>query len=174
MRVIAALLGTPDHGRWLIAPAASDVRTTRSYRGDTLILETRFETAGGAVLLVDFMPPRQGNSAVERLVRGERGQVMMRTELIIRFGYGALVPWVYRQTDSSLRAVGGPDQVVLRTPAVLRVQELKTMGAFSVGAGLASSVDGWARQQAFLAHLAKIWSEPRYLGDSRGSETLYV
>ncbi len=131
----AALLGTPDHGRWLIAPAASDIRTTRSYRGDTLILETRFETAEGVVLLVDFMPPRQGNSAVVRLVCGERGQVVMRTELIIRFGYGALVPWVHRQTDSSLRAVGGPDQVVLRTPAVLRGQDLKTIGAFSVRAG---------------------------------------
>src|SRR5437762_850889 len=94
----AALLGTPEHGRWLVAPVSSSVRTTRCYRGDTLILETRFETAEGVVLLVDFMPPRQGNSAVVRLLRGERGQVMMRTELIIRFGYGALVPWVYRQT----------------------------------------------------------------------------
>ena len=81
------------------------------------------------------MPPRQGNSAVVRLVRGERGHVTMRTELIIRFGYGALVPWVHRQTDSSLRAVGGPDQVVLRTPAVVRGEDLTTIGTFSVRAG---------------------------------------
>jgi GH15 family glucan-1,4-alpha-glucosidase len=131
----AALLGSTDHGRWLIAPAANDVRTTRSYRADTLILETKFETAEGVVILLDFMPPRQGNSAVVRLVRGERGHVTMRTELIIRFGYGALVPWVHRQTDSSLRAVGGPDQVVLRTPAVVRGEDLTTIGTFSVRAG---------------------------------------
>src|SRR5438067_4009601 len=66
----AALLGTPEHGRWLIAPTARNVRITRSYREETLILETRFETAEGTALLVDFMPPRQGNSAVIRLVRG--------------------------------------------------------------------------------------------------------
>src|SRR5579864_4422769 len=75
----ASLLGTPEHGRWLISPASVEVRTTRSNRGDTLILETRFETAQGDVTLVDFMPPRQGNSAVVRMVRGERGQVTMRT-----------------------------------------------------------------------------------------------
>src|ERR1700746_2378815 len=108
----AALLGTPKNGHWLIAPAAENFRTSRTYRDDTLILETRFETAEGAVVLVDFMPPRQGNSTIVRLVRGERGQVTMRAELIIRFGYGALVPWVHRQPDHSLRAVGGPDQLV--------------------------------------------------------------
>ncbi len=130
----AALLGAPEHGRWLIAPASA-FRTARSYRDDTLILETRFETAEGAATLIDFMPPRQGNSAVVRLVRGERGQVAMRTELIIRFGYGSLIPWVSRQPDHSLRAVGGPDQVVLRTPAVVHGQDLKTIGTFTVRAG---------------------------------------
>jgi GH15 family glucan-1,4-alpha-glucosidase len=131
----AALLGTSEHGRWLVAPTASELRTTRSYRGDTLILETRFETSEGAVLLVDFMPPRQGNSAIVRLVRGEQGEITMRTELIIRFGYGGLVPWVHRQADHSLRAVGGPDQVVLRPPAVLRGHDLKTVGTFTLRAG---------------------------------------
>jgi GH15 family glucan-1,4-alpha-glucosidase len=81
------------------------------------------------------MPPRQGNSAVVRLVRGEQGTVEMRTELIIRFGYGALVPWVHRLPDDALRAVGGPDQVVLQTPVALRGERLKTIGTFTIAAG---------------------------------------
>src|SRR5690242_12056991 len=131
----AALLGTSEHGCWLIAPATREVRTVRSYRGDTLILETKFESTEGAVLLTDFMPPRQGNSTIVRFVRGERGQVPMRMELVIRFGYGALVPWVHRQPDDSLRAVGGADQVVLRTPAPLRGEGMKTVAEFTVAAG---------------------------------------
>jgi len=90
-----ALLGAPEHGCWLVGladeTAAAQVRTTRRYRGDTLILETRFETADGAVLLVDFMPPRSGHSSLVRLIIGERGRVPMRMELVVRFGYGALV-----------------------------------------------------------------------------------
>src|SRR3954453_11326770 len=109
-----ALLGAPEHGRWLIAPAASKAHTSRQYRGDTLILETRFETAEGTALLQDFMLSRQGSSALVRLVRGERGCLTMRTELVIRFGYGALVPWVQQQPDGSWRAVAGPDQALLR------------------------------------------------------------
>jgi GH15 family glucan-1,4-alpha-glucosidase len=130
-----ALLGAPEHGRWLIAPAASKARTSRQYRGDTLILETRFETAEGTALLQDFMLSRQGSSALVRLVRGERGRLTMRTELVIRFGYGALVPWVQQQPDGSWRAVAGPDQAVLRTPTALRYEELKLVGEFTVAAG---------------------------------------
>lgn len=88
----AALLGAPEHGRWLIAPANETVAAARRYRGDTLILETRFETPDGTVLVMDFMPPRSGHSTLIRLVIGESGQVPMRTELALRFGYGALVP----------------------------------------------------------------------------------
>jgi GH15 family glucan-1,4-alpha-glucosidase len=131
----AALLGTAEHGRWQIAPETSDARTIRTYRGDTLVLETRFESADGAVLLTDFMPPRQGNSTIVRLVQGERGQVPMHMELIIRFGYGALVPWVHRLSDGSVRAVGGADQVVLRTPAPLRGVGLKTVADFTIAEG---------------------------------------
>ena len=131
----AALLGTPEHGRWLIAPADATARTTRRYRGDTLVLETRFETADGAVLLVDFMPPRSGHSNLARLVVGERGRVAMRMELIVRFGYGALVPWVHRQEDGTLRAIVGPDQAVLRTPAPIRGDGPKTIAEFTVAAG---------------------------------------
>src|SRR5690606_23855840 len=89
----AALLGTVENGRWLIAPVGQ-ARISRRYRPDTLILETHFETASGAVTLIDFMPPRGEASDIVRIVVGERGEVRMRTELVIRFGYGAYVPWV--------------------------------------------------------------------------------
>ncbi len=82
----AALLGAPEHGRWLVSPVDTAARVSRRYRGDTLILETRFETDEGAVLLVDFMPPRSGHSNLACLVIGERGHVAMRTELVVRFG----------------------------------------------------------------------------------------
>ncbi len=131
----AALLGAPEHGRWLIAPTADAANVTRRYRGDTLILETRFETSDGAVLVVDFMPPRSGHSNLVRLVVGERGRVAMRTELIVRFGYGALVPWVHRQEDGTLRAIVGPDQAVLRTPVPVHGEGPSTVGAFTVAAG---------------------------------------
>ena len=104
----AALLGTPEHGRWLISPTRTPSRVNRSYRGDTLILETRFETAEGRVLLVDLMPPRSRHSNLVRLVLGERGRVSMRCELLVRFGYGARVPWVHRQEDGTLRAIAAP------------------------------------------------------------------
>ena len=131
----AALLGTPEHGRWLLAPADTTARPTRRYRGDTLILETRFETADGAVLVVDFMPPRSGNSKMIRLVTGERGQVAMRMELTLRFGYGAKVPWVHRLDDGTLRAIAGPDQVALRTPTPIRGEGAMTVAEFTVAAG---------------------------------------
>ena len=131
----AALLGAPEHGRWLIAPTDGAANMTRRYRGDTLILETRFETSDGAVLVVDFMPPRSGHSNLVRLVVGERGRVAMHTELIVRFGYGALVPWVHRQEDGTLRAIVGPDQAVLRTPVPVHGEGPSTVGAFTVAAG---------------------------------------
>jgi GH15 family glucan-1,4-alpha-glucosidase len=131
----AALLGGPEHGRWLIAPADAEADITRRYRDDTLILETDFATGGGAVTLVDFMPPRGKASDVVRLVIGKRGRVVMRTELVLRFDYGALVPWVTRMDDGTLRAIAGPDMVVLRTTAPLRGEELKTIGDFVVSEG---------------------------------------
>jgi GH15 family glucan-1,4-alpha-glucosidase len=130
----AALLGTSDHGCWQIAPVEFE-SVSRSYRGDSLILETRFETAEGAVRVVDFMPPHSGNSHLVRLVIGERGKVTVRTELQVRFGYGAVVPWFHRQDDGTLRAIGGPDQVVLRTPVSLEGRDQSTVGEFVVAAG---------------------------------------
>ena len=142
----AALLGTPEHGRWLISPAdAGRTANQRHYRGDTLILETRFETKNGAMRLVDFMPPRRSDAATNashstlvRLVIGERGRVAIRTELVVRFGYGSVVPWVHRQKDGTLRAIAGPDQLVLRTPVPIRGEGMKTVGEFTVAAGEAT------------------------------------
>jgi GH15 family glucan-1,4-alpha-glucosidase len=132
----AALLGTNKHGRWLIAPAGDVTKTSRRYRGDTLILETRFETADGAVDLIDFMPPRGNASDVVRLVRGVRGRVKLRMQLVIRFGFGADIPWVRRSTDgSALLAICGPDMTVLRTPAETRGEDLTTVADFEVGQG---------------------------------------
>jgi GH15 family glucan-1,4-alpha-glucosidase len=130
----AALLGTPQHGRWLIDAVDQDARRSWSYRGNTLILETRIETNDGVVTVIDFMPPRVRHSNVVRLVRGERGRVAMRTELIVRFGYGRSVPWVTRLADGTFRAIAGPDMVVLRTPVALKGRDLTTVGEFTVEA----------------------------------------
>jgi len=131
----AALLGEPEHGRWLIAPLDGAAKITRRYRPKTLILETRFETAEGAVTLIDFMPPRENDSCLIRLVVGERGRVAMRGELVLRFGYGANVPWVTRCDEHTLRAIAGPDMVVLRSPVKLHGEHFKSVGEFTVSAG---------------------------------------
>ncbi|HET9902572.1 MAG TPA: glycoside hydrolase family 15 protein [Xanthobacteraceae bacterium] len=131
----AALLGTPEHGRWLIAPKDRAARVTRRYRDGTLILETRFETSEGAATVIDFMPLRDHVSDLVRIVRGERGRVTMQCELIIRFGYGEIVPWVTRLEDGTLRAIAGPDMLLLRTPVHLHGEGLKTVGDFDVMAG---------------------------------------
>ena len=131
----AALLGSPGNGRWQIAPSESSRRISRRYRGDTLILETRYETDAGSVLLIDFMPLRGRISNLIRIVAGERGTVEMRTELVIRYGYGQAVPWVSRLPDGALQAISGPDMVVLHTPVRLRGEGLKSVAAFTVAAG---------------------------------------
>jgi len=130
----AALLGTPDHGRWLVAPR-QPARVTRRYRPDTLILETQFETDDASATLIDFMPFRGDQSEVVRLVLGTRGRLNMHTELILRFGYGAVVPWVTRLEDGTLRAIAGPDMAVLRTPVHLKGRDMTTIGEFTVGRG---------------------------------------
>ncbi len=131
----ARLLGTVENGRWLIAPADPAARIRRRYRDGTLILETEIETRDGAATVIDFMPPRGGPSDLVRLVRGRRGRVGMHTELVVRFDYGSLVPWVTRMEDGALRAIEGPDMVVLRTPVALHGDHLKTVGAFTVSEG---------------------------------------
>jgi len=132
----AGLLGDREHGRWLIAPEGDVTAQSRRYRGDSLILETRFETADGAVDLIDFMPPRGKASDIVRLVRGVRGTVAMRMELIIRFGFGVDIPWVRRTEDgSALLAICGQDMTVLRTRVETRGQDMTTVAEFTVGAG---------------------------------------
>ena len=131
----AALLGTADNGRWRIAPKAEKFRASRQYRKDTMILETRFETDEGVATLIDFMPLRNGTSDLMRLVVGESGRVTMCMELIVRFGYGCIVPWVTRLPDRTLRAIAGPDMVLLRTPIETHGENFKTLGEFSVSAG---------------------------------------
>jgi GH15 family glucan-1,4-alpha-glucosidase len=131
----SALLGKPEHGRWLIAPQDGKAHVTRRYRPNTLILETRFETDGGAVTLVDFMPRRESGSHIVRMVKGERGSVAFCTELVMRFGYGATVPWVTRLDDTTLRAIAGPDMILVHAKTKLRGENLKTVGEFTVSAG---------------------------------------
>ena len=111
----AGLLGTEENGHWSISPAEPVRRIRRRYREGTLILETEFETDSGSVLLVDCMAPRSETPELLRLVVGTRGQVQMNLELIIRFDYGSIVPWV-RRTDRGISAIAGPDMLSLRTP----------------------------------------------------------
>ena len=132
----AALLGTEEHGRWLIAPAGDITGISRRYRDNTLILETRFETAEGVVELIDFMPARGNASDVIRLVRGVRGRVRMHMQLVIRFGFGTDIPWVKKSEDgSALLAIAGQDMTVLRTPVETRGKDLTTVADFEVGEG---------------------------------------
>src|SRR5689334_16845470 len=111
----AALLGTPDNGRWLVAPAGEVKSTRRRYLDDTLVLETEHETAEGVVAVTDFMPLRGVAPDIVRIVEGKRGRVPMRSELVIRFDYGSIVPWVHR-TGDGIHAVAGPDTLWLHTP----------------------------------------------------------
>ncbi|WP_118182165.1 glycoside hydrolase family 15 protein [Paraburkholderia phosphatilytica] len=133
----AALLGNEDNGRWQIEPVSEQPpRITRRYRGETLILETDFETAEGAVTLIDFMPPGNGWSEMVRIVVGRRGTVNMRMALSLRFDYGFSIPWVSRlKHDSGIKAIAGPDTVVLRTPVDLRGENMHTVAEFTVSEG---------------------------------------
>jgi GH15 family glucan-1,4-alpha-glucosidase len=131
----AALLGTKKNGYWRIAPRDEHVKITRRYRPDTLILETTFTTRDGEVRLTDFMPPHGQSSDVVRLVTGIRGRVEMHSDLVLRFCYGLSVPWVTRDQDGMLKAIAGPDMVVLRTPAPLKGRDMETVSEFSVAAG---------------------------------------
>jgi GH15 family glucan-1,4-alpha-glucosidase len=127
----AALLGTSENGRWIIEAADPGARVSRRYRPGTLILETHIVTAGGAAIVVDFMPPRGSTSDLIRLVVGERGMVRMRTELIFRFDYGRTVPWVTHLPDG-VQVIAGPDLVTLHTPVPLHGKGLTTVGEFEV------------------------------------------
>jgi GH15 family glucan-1,4-alpha-glucosidase len=137
----ASLLGTPENGRWRIAPAQEVKSITRHYVEETLVLETSFVTEEGAVTITDFMPPRvqTGDTDVSdlvRLVTGRRGSVAMEMELVLRFDYGQAVPWVEKLHDGSgISGVVGPDRVILRSPAALEGKDQRTISAFTVNEG---------------------------------------
>jgi GH15 family glucan-1,4-alpha-glucosidase len=129
----AALLGTPDNGRWQIAPAVPVRAVRRRYLGNTLVLETELETDSGTVALIDFMPVRRFEPDVFRIVEGRKGTVPMRMELVIRFDYGSIVPWVQRTADG-IRAIAGPDSVRLHSAIPTHGEDLTTVAEFTVAA----------------------------------------
>jgi GH15 family glucan-1,4-alpha-glucosidase len=176
----AALLGDERNGRWLLSPADRAATSTRRYLDDTLILETIWETEGGTVRMVDFMPPRGEAPDVVRIVEGVTGRVEMRVELVIRFDYGRVVPWVRRLDGDTRVAIAGPDALCLRTPVEVSGEDMKTVATFTVAEGrrvpfvltwypsfrdLPNEVDA---EQA-LAYTTEFWQEwigrCRYEGD---------
>jgi GH15 family glucan-1,4-alpha-glucosidase len=175
----AALLGTPEHGRWIIESVAPVTRTSRRYRRDTLVLETTIETASGAATLIDFMPPRGKDSDIIRMVRGDRGRMRLRTELILRFDYGRTVPWVNQLPDGTWCAVAGPDMVVLHTTVPLTRDQARTVGEFEIGLGETVSFvlthgsshlppPSFADPESSLATTEAFWREWLEPGASRG------
>ena len=133
---LAALLGHAKHGRWSLAPDGEVTKVTRAYVADTMVLETVFETAEGAIALIDFMPVNQPASTVIRIVEGRKGRTAMRMNLILRFDYGSSVPWVYRlEEENGNVAIAGPNLTVLRAPVELRGEDLTTAADFDIAAG---------------------------------------
>ena len=130
----AALLGTPEHGRWLLAPTDGGT-TSRRYLHDTMVLETIWENDEGAVRVLDFMPPRGKAPDVVRIVEGIRGSVGMRSELVIRFDYGRIVPWVRRIADDTRTVIAGPDALCFRTPAHTFGENMRTVSEIVLDEG---------------------------------------
>jgi GH15 family glucan-1,4-alpha-glucosidase len=130
----AALLGTPQHGRWLIAPTDAPRKVERCYRPDTLVLETTFETDQGAIRVVDFMPPGRDDTVLVRVVEGLEGRVEVCTELVLRFEYGSAVPWL-RRVDDGWLAVVGPNAVRIESSVELEGKDFTSVGSATVSAG---------------------------------------
>ncbi len=130
----AALVGTPENGHWSIAPADSVKTVRRNYRDGSLILETHFETESGAVTLIDCMVPGSENPELLRTVVGTKGQVRMKLELVLRFDYGSIVPWV-RKSDGGISAIAGPDTIRLRSDVPLHGKDMATHAEFTVNQG---------------------------------------
>jgi GH15 family glucan-1,4-alpha-glucosidase len=165
----AALLGTPEHGRWRLAPSGDIRNVQRRYRGDSLILETTFETDGGSVRLIDFMPMRTDAIDLVRIVEGVSGRVAMRMDFALRFDYGSIVPWV-RAIDGGIRAVAGPDTVYLRADVEMHGEEMTTVAEFEVAEGERVTFDfTWTESHdphperedplVQLAELERFWDE---------------
>ncbi len=131
----ASLLGSKENGHWTITPKAEHPSVNRRYRQGTLVLETEFTTPEGTVVVIDCMDRRGDHQDLVRLVRGVRGRVCMQMELVIRFEYGTVVPWVSRMPDDRLTAVAGPDQITFSAPVPLRGEDLTTRADFEVAEG---------------------------------------
>jgi len=165
----AALLGSPGHGRWQLAPAAGARTVTREYVGDTLVLCTDFVTGTGRVRIVDCMPPWPDRCDVVRVVEGLEGEVDMHMELIMRLSYGVVTPWV-RRIDDALLATGGADSLQLRTPVDVHGHELTSVASFTVRKGdRVPFVLSWFRSHeepplpvdadAAIAHTRRYWQD---------------
>lgn len=132
----AALLGKPEHGRFLIVPTSATGPAKRRYLDNSLILESVFETEEGEVAIIDFLVAGTANTSLVRIVEGRRGQVPMVMELCVRFDYGLTVPWVTKRPGGNgIVAVAGPERLVLRAPADLEGYHLKTISHFVVQEG---------------------------------------
>ncbi len=131
----AALLGNEKNGRWLISPSAKSFKSTRAYRGDSLILETTFTTRSGKVRVIDFMPPKTPECTIVRIVECLQGHVDMHMQLAIRFDYGVTVPWVSRRDSRTLMAVAGPNLLTFRTPAEVRGENMHSVADFTLKKG---------------------------------------
>lgn len=141
----AALLGDESHGRWLMAPAEKILKTSRAYHGNTLILETKFETEDGAVSVMDFMARGDGTCNLIRRVKGLRGTVAMRSALCVRFDFGSAVPWVTRLDDNRIKYVVGPDRLVLQSGVEFENKDMRSIAEFTISAGeMQDFVLGWS------------------------------
>ena len=130
----SALLGDTGKSRWQISPVDEAATVTRAYRDQTMILETTFATQSGTVVLTDYMAVDSGNSRVMRSVRCERGSVEMRSEYIVRFDYGSIVPWI-RQVEGGLLAVAGPDALLLASDVPFVAEDFEHAANFSMSQG---------------------------------------
>jgi GH15 family glucan-1,4-alpha-glucosidase len=151
---LAALLDTPQAGRWLLGPASGGPSTRRSYQHDNLVLVNEWDTADGRVRLIDLMPPRASAPSVVRIVEGLAGRVSMRFELRLRMEYGHVVPWVrhhHRDGGTRLAAVAGPDAVWLDSPIPLRGEDFATHAEFEIAAG---------ERMSFVLTRTPSWQQP--------------
>jgi GH15 family glucan-1,4-alpha-glucosidase len=139
----AALLGTPDHGRWLLAARDPERRATRAYRGDSLVVDTEFRTASGTLRVTDCMPPRGAEPDLVRVAECVEGRVAVEMDLAPRFGYGLLSPWI-RRVGGGASMVAGPDALRLTTDAPIEVRRDRVVAAFELDRGSrASFVLAW-------------------------------
>ena len=129
------LLGDEENGRWLLAPSDPAAKVRRNYRDHTLVLESHWETADGAAVVIDFLPDTRPQCHLVRIVRGLRGTLRFQTELVIRPNYGVAMPWVRHDRENNLKAVVGMDAMILRSDVPLMPSGKRHVAEFTVSAG---------------------------------------